>query len=271
MDSNLIERSVEDIFHAVFDSSPSELLVVNPSDRALEMLIELSSEVESPPTIRLLVEERTLKAVLSDFLIASNAADLVTDDVLTIRTVDSGPENSLVITPNKVIALVTIGDTVAGLDTDDPGFVDVAYGAYESEWEAGEPYTLRTPPLSRIRTTLADELGSNVADDFDTILETLPTTGANGDEIDEVTLCLLVAAKNEVLLYDISKWGEDVGIASKATFSRTKTRLEDMGVIDTEKVPIDVGRPRLRLKLDEDGLAQASIDELANMAAAKIE
>jgi len=74
---------------------------------------------------------------------------------------------------------------------------------------------------------------------------------------------LLVAAKNEVLLYDISKWGEDVGIASKATFSRTKTKLEDNGLIATEKVPIDVGRPRLRLQLGDDRLREASADELA--------
>ncbi|PWG73380.1 hypothetical protein DF186_23370, partial [Enterococcus hirae] len=77
---------------------------------------------------------------------------------------------------------------------------------------------------------------------------------------------LLVAAKNDVLLYDISKWGEDVGIASKATFSRTKTKLEDMGLIDTEKVPIDVGRPRLRLKLGDDRLRDANTDQLAGVA-----
>ncbi|PHQ46924.1 hypothetical protein DJ68_04650, partial [Halorubrum sp. C3] len=83
----------------------------------------------------------------------------------------------------------------------------------------------------------------------------------------EVTVSLLVAAKNDVLLYDISKWGEDVGIASKATFSRTKTRLEDLGVIDTEKVPIDVGRPRLRLKLGDERLEGVDAAELAAEAA----
>uniref|UniRef100_UPI001E4BF87B transcriptional regulator TbsP domain-containing protein n=1 Tax=Halegenticoccus soli TaxID=1985678 RepID=UPI001E4BF87B len=53
---------------------------------------------------------------------------------------------------------------------------------------------------------------------------------------------------------------------SKATFSRTKTRLEDMGLIDTEKVPIDVGRPRLRLKLGDDRLRQAGAGDLAGVA-----
>ena len=91
---------------------------------------------------------------------------------------------------------------------------------------------------------------------------------ARGDEEDlsEVTVALLVAAKNEQLLYDISKWGEDTGVASKATFSRTKTNLEERGLIDTEKVPIDVGRPRLRLKLADDRLTNVSAAELASVA-----
>jgi hypothetical protein len=39
-----------------------------------------------------------------------------------------------------------------------------------------------------------------------------------------------------------------------------------MGLIGTEKVPIDVGRPRLRLKLANDDLRNAETDQLANVA-----
>jgi len=75
-----------------------------------------------------------------------------------------------------------------------------------------------------------------------------------------------VAARNGDLLYDISRWGEDVGIASKATFSRTKTRMEESGVIATEKVPIDVGRPRLRLRLGDERLDVDDDREFARVA-----
>lgn len=109
-------------------------------------------------------------------------------------------------------------------------------------------------------------MGPDAVDDFDTVLESLTTARGDGDGLDEVTISLLVAAKNEELLYDISKWGEDVGIASKATFSRAKTTLEEMGLIDTEKVPIDVGRPRLRLRFAHERLQSASADELASVA-----
>lgn len=52
-----------------------------------------------------------------------------------------------------------------------------------------------------------------------------------------MSISLLVVAKNEELLYDISKWGKDAGVASKATFSRMKQQLEEMGLVNTEKVP----------------------------------
>ena len=84
--------------------------------------------------------------------------------------------------------------------------------------------------------------------------------------LDAVDMSLFVAAKHELLLYDISKWGEEVGVASKATFSRAKTNLEESGLIETEKVPIDVGRPRLRLLFGEDELENADIDDLPSVA-----
>jgi predicted transcriptional regulator len=77
---------------------------------------------------------------------------------------------------------------------------------------------------------------------------------------------LLAAAKHEELLYDISTWGEEVGMASKATFSRTKNQLEERGLIATEKVPIDVGRPRQRLLLGDERLRGAAAAELASAA-----
>jgi hypothetical protein len=69
------------------------------------------------------------------------------------------------------------------------------------------------------------------------------------EKSDEVALAILAGAKREVQLFELSTWGEDVGLASRATFSRVKIALEDRGVIETEKIPIDVGRPRQRLVL----------------------
>lgn len=266
MASNLLDDNIEDILRTVLESSDEELFVVNPSASAIEELIDVAGGISELPRIRLLGDESTLKDVMSDFILASNAADLVADDALELRTLENGSENSLLISPEQVVALVNVGDVVAGLTTDDAEFVDIAYDAYATTWEDTTPFNLRTPPLSRVRSTLDEDIGEGVEADFTGVLNSLQTARGDGDGLDEVTISLLVAAKNEVLLYDISKWGEDIGIASKATFSRTKTRLEDMGLIDTEKVPIDVGRPRLRLKFGDERLREANTDQLASVA-----
>ena len=267
MNSNLFDESVNDILRTVIDSSPDVLLAVNPSADVIEELIEAATDAgDDLPTIRMLADESTLKGVLEDFIVASNAADLIDEGVLSLRVAETEPENSLLVTEDVIIALISAGDRVGGLSTDDEEFVDAAYDAYTSSWEDAETYSLRTPPLSRVRSTLTEEIGAEAETDFNDVLASLETARGDGDGLDEVTISLLVAAKNEALLYDISKWGEDVGIASKATFSRTKTKLEDMGLIGTEKVPIDVGRPRLRLKLADERLRGADADQLASVA-----
>jgi hypothetical protein len=216
--------------------------------------------------MRMIADESVLKSVMDDFIVASNAADLIDAGSLSMRTTEANVDNSLLVTSDAVRAVVTAGDRVAALTTDDGDFVDSAFDTYTDLWESAPEFKLRTPPISRVRDTLDSDIGEASREDFDSVLASLETARGDGEGLDEVTISLLVAAKNDVLLYDISKWGEDVGIASKATFSRTKTKLEDMGLIDTEKVPIDVGRPRLRLKLGDDQLKSANTDQLASVA-----
>jgi hypothetical protein len=266
--SNLLADRVEDILESVLSNGADEVYLINPTEEAIGALISVATEAEGElPEIRMLADEGLLKDVMGDFIVASNAADLIDAGALTVRTSDSiDAENTLLVTPASVMALVTVGDRVAALTTDDGEFVETAFDSYSDRFEEAPAFRLRTPPLSQVRSTLTDDIGEETQRDFDTVLSSLKTARGDGQGLDEVTISLLVAAKNEVLLYDISKWGEDVGIASKATFSRTKTKLEDLGLIDTEKVPIDVGRPRLRLKLGDDRLRKAQADDLAGVA-----
>lgn len=267
MTSNLLDRPLEDILRETLSDADGDLLVVNPAADTIETLVDVGTAFDGDlPTIQLLAEERTLKDVMDDFIVASNTADLVDTGALALRTVESPPRNSLLVTDESVVALVDTGSQVAGLASEDGSFVDHTVETYRTRWEAADEFNLRTPPISRVRETLTAEIGGEAEADFSNILDSLETARGDGDGLDEVTISLLVAAKNEALLYDISKWGEDVGIASKATFSRTKTKLEDMGLIDTEKVPIDVGRPRLRLKFGDERLRDADNGQLATTA-----
>ena len=266
MSETLLQEDVGSMLEAVFEGADGPVYAVNPAEETISALVATLDDQSDPPNVRLLADERALKSVMDDFLVASRAADLVEAETLSMRVLENVPNHSVAVTGENVYALVTIGDTVGGLGTDDGEFVDGAVDYYEQTWENTETYSLRTPSISRVRSSLESEIGAETATDFDTVLNSLSTARGDGDGLDEVTISLLVAARNGELLYDISKWGEDVGLASKATFSRTKTKLEDMGLIDTEKVPIDVGRPRLRLMLGDDRLDDADADELATVA-----
>ena len=256
MVSNLLEADVGGVLDAAFAGADGELLVVDPSAETIVSLVEAGIDRTDLPTMSVLAAESVLKDVMDDFLVASRAADLVEAGSLELRVLPAGVDNALFVSESRVVALVGAGDRVAALSTTDAAFVSEVFETHRDAFDGAETYGLRTPPISRVRETMAAEIGDSVRDDFDAVLGSLENADPN-DGLDEVTVSLLVAARNDVLLYDISKWGEDVGIASKATFSRTKTRLEDIGVIDTEKVPIDVGRPRLRLKLGDERLAGA--------------
>ena len=264
MSSNVLESNVESLLTTALEDVDGAVYLVNPDAETFEALVEGLDE-DADVSVRLFGDERMLKDVLDDFIVGSTAADLIDAGRLELRALDE-PSNTLLVTGDHVMAIVDAGSDVAGLATDDADFVESATEQYAAAWEDAEEFNLRTPAISRVRQSLSDDIGDDVAEDFDTVLASMETARGDGDGLDEVTISLLVAAKNEELLYDISKWGEDVGIASKATFSRTKTRLEELGLIDTEKVPIDVGRPRLRLVLGDDRLRGADNGELANVA-----
>lgn len=264
--SPVLTDDVDNILQTLLDGIQDTVLIVDPPGVVIEEYVDVAIGMDDPPVVRILADESILKEALGDFLVAGNAADLVEGGVLSLRTAAVSPGNALVLTEHRLSALVTAGENMAALTVDGTGFGGDAFDYYTAEWSEAESYSLRTPPLTRVRETLRESIGPNVAEDFEAVLESLETARGDNEGLDEVTISLLVAAKNQELLYDISKWGEDVGIASKATFSRTKTSLEDLGLIDTEKVPIDVGRPRLRLRFADEQLTDASAGELASVA-----
>jgi hypothetical protein len=260
--SHRVETSVVENLRSILDEASGEVLTVNFDEQATSGLVETLSEVDDPPSVRLLAGESVLKWLREDFVLASAAAELIEAETLAVRAATEPLENTLVVTEEMVISLLTPDDDhSAALVADDEEFVGAVRERWESAWEESEAFDLRTPAYSRMLESLGEEFESAVASDFDTVLNAL---GSTRDEpvLDEVGVSLLVAGRHEEMLYDLSKWGEDTGVASKATFSRTKTRLEEQGLLDTEKVPIDVGRPRLRLLLGDERLREADPAEL---------
>jgi DNA-binding ferritin-like protein (Dps family) len=243
-----------------------EPLFVNPTRAMVRELVEMYRDDEELPGLQLLADAEPLKELAGDFMVSSALADLIDEGRFRIRTLAAVPRHSILVTEESLLSLVEGDEQVAGLGTDAEEFVAETLAEYERRWDEAEAFSLRTPPLSDIRATLGEDIGEAAVEDFDRILDTLDEAKGDGEGLDEVTIALLVAANNGELLYDISRWGEDIRLASKATFSRNKNLLEEAGLLDTEKVPIDIGRPRLRLLFADSSLQDVPIEEVVERA-----
>ncbi|MFC6724185.1 DUF5821 family protein, partial [Halobium palmae] len=71
----------------MLDDAGEELLVVDPSAATVEELVAVATEADGElPEIRLVADDGVLKDVMDDFIVASNAADLVEAGTLSLRT-----------------------------------------------------------------------------------------------------------------------------------------------------------------------------------------
>lgn len=262
MSKEISSMKLRNVLADIVANISGSVFVVNPSTEITRHLISVLSDTNDHPEFQLLATEGTLKTVRNDFLKATHAADLVKQGVLSMRSFDGEPVNSLFITDLEAKTIITAGENSIDIGTDDQDFVSKANKYYADLWETAIEFDLRTPALSEVKETIGEEVGQGVEGD---LTEALGILEERDEEFDIVELCILLAAKNHALLYDLGKWGEDSGVASTATFSRTKTSLENQGYIGTEKVPIEVGRPRMRLMLGGEFSEQPGITDLVDV------
>jgi hypothetical protein len=263
LESSTVTSSDAELFRAALADTAGEVFAVNLDEQQLTALVETIDSLSEPPTVHSLGLNSTAKWLRDDFLIASAVADELAAGNLSLRTTEPLSENTLLVTEETVVAVVSADDHAAGLVTDDE-FVASTRKKWADEWDSAAEFSLRTPPRSAVHESLAAEIGEEVDADFRAILDSVETT--RGEEaLNVVQMSLLAAAENGIQLFEISTWGEDAGVASRATFSRMKTQLEEKSVVSTEKIPMDVGRPRLRLLL-ADELRGGDAGDLAEQA-----
>lgn len=253
----------------VIETAISELTapyqILNPSAATLAALPE-TNLADAASDSAVVAAEDELKSVRDEFKQATALADLV-DDGMPLVTQTASPETTAIVGDDGYYLFGATNGTVTAIHTKEGSddFQDFA----SAQIDEADQFALRVPGMSRIRDTATEALSEEFAESLDTALagvEEFPTeAGANG-----VTLLLILAARHEELLYDVSKWGEDIELASKATFSRTKTSLEEEGLVDTESVPIDIGRPRLRLLVGTDELASVDDSDLIDYLVDKV-
>ncbi len=257
-------HGIDEFVEGVLSEADERVVALNPTADLLRELSLADADVQ----IDVVADEQTAKEVYDDFIAASNAAVSVREETFTVRYEDGLTESPILATAEFYATPVYTANATYGVpDANADSAEEVYENANELFENVGEePYPLRTPPIDTVRETLAAEVGEELRDDFNAVLDQFDDLSMRGTGIDAVEALIVLAARREQLLYDVSKWGEDVGLASKATFSRAKSRLEERDLINTVKVPIDVGRPRLRLLLPEEDRDSEPVELVAEAA-----
>jgi hypothetical protein len=163
----------------------------------------------------------------------------------------SGTTTPVFAGPETTFVPLVIGESATVVAARDEEFDPRVYENCRACWADASPFALRTPSLATVRERLAEEIGPEVREEFDAAVATVERD-CDPTAFDPVIVTLLLGARHEQFHYDVSRLGADLGLASKATFSRKKTRLEEMGVVTTEKDRPGGGRPRQRLFLTDE-------------------
>jgi hypothetical protein len=257
----------QDRIEDVFSDLDGSVLVTTSTFEDLAGLVR-ALESGTDAEVQVLTDEPTAKTARDSFLLASRMVDLIDGSVLDLRVATPrSPFSTLLIGTDDVRAVASIsGGAITELRADaDDSTIESARTAFEDLWADAEAFAPRTPAYSTMLETLEERLGSGMREDVEDVFESGTAGGADEGTIRPVRLSLLMGAKNEVQFYELGLWGESEGVASRAKFSREKQALEEGGLVDTEKIPTDVGRPRQRLVLPDD-VDGSDPEELAETA-----
>lgn len=258
-----------DIFEDAVERPSDRLIVRNPTVDILGRIVRhLHTNDGYAAGVDIVATENVLRELSDQFVLGTLLADLVESGVVSIsaRHFDGPDQPNLLVSPTSTTALVSVADSWVGLRSDVGEPASVLFDESNELVEDGAAFDVRTPGASRIQETITDALGTDCARDFDGVFRSLRTARDPTDDVDKPAVFLLLAARNRQLFYDLSRWAEEIGIASKATFSRRKTQLESSGLLTAENVHTDVGRPRHRLCLADKQLQHATPEELSTVA-----
>lgn len=248
-------RAREEVFDEVFEELSGTLLLTTSTVEDVAGVASTIDDGVAEEGIRVLTDESTAKQVRERFLLASRLVDMADGETLSLRVLEPpSPGSTLLIGTDDIRGIASISKTpVAAMRAEeDQVDVETAREQFNDQWERADSFSARTPAYSEMMRTLGQQLGEGIRADVETVFEAVMNDRVDYTEVQPVRSCLLFGARNEVQFYRLGLWGESEGVASRAKFSREKQTLEEHGLIDTEKVPTDVGRPRQRLVLGED-------------------
>lgn len=248
----------------VTSETETTLCIAPPGEVATAIIDQLYDEYGDEQTVagedpmresvvRLLYPDDRVDQLFGEFGRATQAAELIERGALAIRTIDQVTQR-LTVTEEKAFAHLQVDGEVRSLDADAGAFTASVRETYRRQWQASRPASVPAPARSRFVRTFREAF-PEAADTLSAVLSA--ATIGHGDDLDPVTVTTLVAARHEIQTIELSEWAESIGFSSRTELSRVTNRLTDRGLIETDRVPHGVGRPRQRLTLAPDELTTA--------------
>lgn len=244
----------EETARRILGAEPSDgsLYLLGTTGRQLFAFAQARRAVGEGPTLRVLSDREPLRRLREDFPVAARAAECVEQGSLALREGTLPVAGAMAVGDERVYAPVTAEGASAHV-AGDGSFRSVARAACREWWASGEPFDLRTPPLSGMREATLETFGSAVWADYETTLDAAAGL-RDRSNFDAVAAGVLIGARHRLAQREVARWAEDVGLASRATVSRTKNALADDGVVTTDPA---AGRRRQRLLLTDEYAAMA--------------
>ncbi|WP_436926043.1 hypothetical protein [Halosimplex amylolyticum] len=182
------------------------------------------------------------------FPLNAKFTSLRSDLNLQVRVGECPTTPLLLMTDSQIVMGVGFADSLRFVPVTDEEAGRHLGSDFKSVYADGEPVSTDVPSWSELLAQLEERVGTETRDEYRRLISAAESSDLTS--LDEVSVALIAAALSGALNYEISSWGEEMNVASKATFSRRKKELEEQGVIVTERVRVDVGRPRQRLRID---------------------
>lgn len=261
-------RPSQSVFDDVVDAD-GPLLAVGLLPSWLAPMLAAVRDAESPPNCRLLLGAADASRLGERFLTDARVAAGIEDGTITARVLEGTPPDRLVVGDDRATLFVSLAESLETITAVDDRIVDAFRAKYDEFWAAGTGYDPRAPGWGRLLQRAEAELSAAFAAAYaEAVRSGRPLRWS--DEPDPLGVALLVAGRQGAMLHDLSGWADDVCLASPSSCSRTKQRLVDADLLDTERVPQGVGRPRQRL-VAGDAIADVPLGDVVPVAQSELE
>jgi hypothetical protein len=222
--------------------------VISDIELILDVIDFISSQNNTD--FEIIIPESEARQVRLNFPLNSRTVELMRQDRLSIYSTTVNPLPNILTDRAGFYNLIRFGKVTRfyrSTDDDTSARIDEELDRVKTTAGQIEPDIL---PWSELLSQLEKALDRKVRQEFERLIEAarIENLGA----LDGISVAIISAAQAGTLLNDLVTWAGDVELASNATFSRRKQVLEEQGVIRTEKVPTEVGRPKQRLLLSDE-------------------